>query len=236
MTQPKPPAPVQPNNQPYYVRQTQDWAIQQERQRHIQAMLWTGEPALFVLMWKVEDFDAGYVARCPRCRQDPTSIEGRVQAVYKQPLTATCPFCFGTTFEGGIRAKIVRPTIFTDADEDERKSARGVTHPESLSVESTDDFRTRTGDYVFRQDGSRWQLSTPSRVQLRTGFQSPTQAYSSIGYARIAANREAETSVAYQIPPNPQELRTWLTEPLHWPNPNSNDLVNGPLIPGDEVN
>lgn len=234
MTAPRPPAPVHPNNQPYYIRQTQDWAVQQERQRHIQAMYQTGEPALFVLLWKVEDFDHGYCVRCPRCRQGAGTVQGRVEAVYKQPLTATCPWCFGTTFEGGIRAKIVRPAIFTDVDEDERKSGRGVVHPESLTVESTDDFRSRSGDFVFRADGSRWQLGLPARVQLRTGFQQPTQTLSSIGYARIPAAREDETSVAYQIPPNPQELRAWLTEPLHWPGP-SNDLVNGPLIPGTEA-
>lgn len=235
MTAPKPPPSVRPNNQPYYIRQTQDWAIQQERQRHIQAMYQVGEPALFVLMWKVEDFEAGYTTRCQRCRSAEDTITARIEAVYKQPLTARCPFCFGTTFEGGVRAKIVRPTIFTDVDEDERKSARGIVHNESVTVESTDDFRSRTGDFVFRQDGSRWQLSTPTRVQLRTGYQHPTQQISSIGYSRITANREDTSSVAFEIPPNPQELQAWLTEGLYWPAPNSNDMISGPLIPGGET-
>lgn len=233
VTAPRPPVPIRPNTQPYYVRATQDWAVQQERQRHTQAMYQVGEPALFVLMWHVEDYEAGYVGKCPRCVQDPTTVEGRIQAVYRQPLTSTCPFCFGTTFDGGIRAKIVRPALFTDADEDERRGERGVTHAESTMIESTEDFRCRTGDFVFRADGSRWQLSTPRRVQLRTGYQHPTQAASSIGYTQIPANREDESSVAFQIPPNPQELRAWLIAPQQWPNP-VNDVVIGPLIPGDE--
>jgi hypothetical protein len=233
MTAPKPPSRALPNNQPYYVRQTQSWAIDQERMRHIEALLWVGEPALFVLLWRVEDYQGGYCVPCPRCRTQDGSIEARVDAVYQQPQTATCPYCFGTTYYGGIRAKLVRPAIFTDADEDERRSARGATHAQSLVVESTDDFRSRTGDFVFRRDGTRWQLATPARVQLRTGYRHPTQPGDSIGYARIPAALEDKASVAYQIPPNDSELAAWLAEPLYWPTPNGNEMVSGPLIPKD---
>jgi hypothetical protein len=234
VTAPIPQPSVHPNVQPYYVRQTQDWTVQQERQRHTQALYQIGEPALFVLMWKVEDFEAGYTSRCPRCRANDGSVDSRIEAVYRQTLTATCPWCFGTTFTGGVRAKIIRPAIFTDVDEDERKSARGVVHPESCQVETTEDFRSRTGDYVFRQDGSRWQLGAPTRIQLRTGYQHPSQGANSIGYGRITASREDEASVAFQIPPNRQELQGWLAAPAQWPG-SSNDLVSGPLIPGTEV-
>jgi hypothetical protein len=206
-------------HQPYYVRQTQDWAVQQERQRHIQAIYQVGEPALFVLMWKVEDFEAGLVTPCPRCRSEEGDVDARVAAIYQQPQTARCPFCFGTTYDGGVRAKIMRPAIFTDADEDERKSGRGVTHGESTMVETTDDFRSRTGDYVFRRDGSRWQLGHPQRDQLRTGYTHPSQSTHSLGYARIPANREDKASVAFEIPPSAAELSGILTEPLHYPVP-----------------
>lgn len=215
---PQPP-PAEITAQPYYIRQTQDWAIAQERQRHIQAIYQVGEPALFVMMWKVEDFEAALVSPCPRCRSTDDSLDARIAAVYQQPQTARCPFCFGTTFEGGIRAKIVRPAIFTDADEDERKNARGVTHGENLMVESTNDFRTRTGDYVFRRDGSRWQLGHPQRVMLRTGYSHPSQSADSLGYARIPAAREDASSVAFEIPPSREELSGILTEPLHFPVP-----------------
>lgn len=206
-------------HQPYYVRQKQDWAVQQERQRHIQAIYQVGEPALFVLMWKVEDFEAGLVTPCPRCRPETGDVDARVAAIYQQPQTAKCPFCFGTTYEGGVRAKIVRPAIFTDADEDERKSARGVTHAEPLMVETVDDFRSRTGDYVFRRDGSRWQLGHPARDMLRTGYEHPTQAGMSLGYARIPASREDASSVVFDIPPIASELAAILVEPLHYPVP-----------------
>lgn len=212
-------SPALVTHQPYYVRQTQDWAVQQERQRHIQAIYQVGEPALFVLMWKVEDFEAGLVTPCPRCRAEDQSVDARVAGIYQQPQTARCPFCFGTTFNGGVRAKIVRPAIFTDADEDERKSARGVTHGENTMVETTDDFRSRTGDYVLRRNGSRWQLGHPQRDQLRTGYKHPTQSSSSLGYARIPASREDKASVVFEIPPIDSELAAILVEPLHYPVP-----------------
>jgi hypothetical protein len=234
MTQPKPFLPVQPNNQPYYVREVQNWAIQQERQRHIEAILWVGEPTLFLLLWKVEDYEAGYVARCPRCRLSDDSLNDRIEKVYQQPVQATCPYCFGTTFDGGVRAKVVRPAIFTDSNEIERKSARGVIYPESCVVESTDDFRARQGDYACRQDGSRWQLSQPNGIQLRTGYAHPAQANAALGYAQIPATRQDPSSVAFQIPPNDAELGGWLTSPQYWPTP-ANDMVAGPAIPGGEV-
>lgn len=229
-------ASVEPNVQPFYVRQRQGWAIANERQRHVQALFTIGEPAMFTLMWKVEDFEAGLVTRCTRCRQDPDSIEGRIEAVYQQPLTATCPVCYGTTFEGGIRAQIIRPAIFTDTDEDERRSGRGVVRPENATVESTEDFRVRTGDFVFRHDGSRWQLGAPTRVQVRTGYEQPTQQATSIGYARIPANREDESSVAYVLPPTASQLTSILTQAGPFPNDMSQyETINGPLVPSTEV-
>lgn len=223
-----------PNNQPFYVRKTQDWATSQERMRHTQALFTVGEPVVFVLMWKVEDFLAGLCVKCTRCSPVGGTLASREFAVYEQPITATCPVCYGTTFLGGIRARIVRPAIVTDADEDERKGSRGVTRPESVTVESTNDFRSRQGDWMFRSDGSRWQLGHPSRIMLRTGYQAPTQQQMSIGYARISATREDASSVAYVIPPNPTLVQTLLqTPPGAWPSI-VDDVVNGPLIPPTE--
>jgi hypothetical protein len=226
--------PIDVTVQPYYVRRRQDWAIDNTRQNHRQVLYAIGEPALFTLMWKIEDYNAGLVDLCPRCRMDPNSIEGRIQKAYKQPLTARCPVCYGTTLKGGIRAQIVRPTIFTDADEDETKSARGVVHQESLIVESTDDFRSRSGDFVFRKDGSRWQLGHPQRIMVRTGYEQPTQDATSLGYARITASREDETSVAFDLPPQQDELGAILTISSPFPQDPGYEVINGPLIPGGE--
>jgi hypothetical protein len=215
----------------FYVRPRQDWAVVQERYRHDQAMYSVGEYAMFVMLWHVEDFERGYVVRCLRCYGDGTA---RAAAVYNQPRQNRCPECFGTTFEGGIRAKVVRPAIFTDTDDVENPSPRGVTHPQNLTVESTSDFRFRNGDFVFRLDGSRWQLSAPSRVTVRTGFAHPSQAATSMGYGPAMAQLEDETSVAYDIPPNKATLTTLLASPNNYPAVEV-DVINGPLIPNAET-
>lgn len=221
-----------PNAQPFYIRDTQNFAISQERMRHVQAIFQVGEPVVFVLMWKVEDFEAGYCTRCTRCFSSTDSLAARKFAVYEQPITTNCPICYGTTFEGGIRARIVRPAIVTDADEDERKAPRGVVHAENVTIESTEDFRSRTGDWMFRHDGSRWQLGKPTRIMLRTGYEAPTQHEQSIGYTRYSASRADKASVAYLVPPDPGLLAVLLQPPYKWPSL-VDDVVNGPLIPSE---
>lgn len=220
--------PVGLANSPFYVRETQNWAIDQERYRHDQALWTLGESAMFVLMWHVEDHQRGYVRRCPRCYENPTLSDAA--KIYNQPTQNECPMCYGTSFEGGIRAKIIRPAIFTDSDDQERLDRRGATHPQSVSVETTSDFRYRNNDYVFRADGSRWQLAAPQRVMVRTGFGHPSQADASMGYAPTMATLEDRTSVAWKIPPNEDDLRLILSAPSRYPV-SQTDLVNGDLIP-----
>lgn len=218
--------------QPYYVRDTQDWAIAQERMRHEQALYHVGEYALFVLMWHNEDLLAELVRRCPRCYGEAASRDRKIAEAYNQPEVARCPECFGTTFEGGFKAQIVRPAIFSDADEDERRQARGVTNPQGLSVESTPDFRVRSFDYVFRANGDRFQLRVPNRVTLRTGFAIPTQSGAAIGYNHARASLEDKTAVAYDIPPSPAILDSLLRQGRFHPEDfGDHEIIRAPLIP-----
>lgn len=216
--------------QPYYLRQRQDWAIHQERQRHIQALYQVGEWAAFFLMWTILDFQAGLVVRCTRCFSTSDSIEQRIANVYEQPTQNKCPVCYGTTFQGGIRARIVRPTIFVDADETNAQTAKGTMHPVNLTVESTTDFRMREGDYVARGDGTFYRCSTPQRTMLRTGFGHPDQPTTSISYNQAPAKLEDLTSVAYQLPAT--GLAGVLETNSRVPVDNSSwELLNGPLLP-----
>lgn len=223
-----PPEPVGITNEPFYIREHKDWAVQQETYRHDQALYSIGEPAMFVLLWTVEDFQHGYTSRCSRCYG--ADLEGRQAAVYNQSNQAKCPRCYGTTFEGGIRARIIRPALFGETDDNEQPSNRGAIHPQSIMVESTNDFRYRAGDFVFRLDGSRWQLKGPSRVTVRTGFEHPGQVVSSMGYSQGPATLEDATSVAYMIPPSGDALAPQLLPDSRWPTAKA-DIVNGPLIP-----
>lgn len=226
--------PVAPYN-PYYVRDPQGWAIQQERQSHNQALYTLGEYCIFILMWHLQDYQKGYVARCKRCNASGKLLDDAA-AVYGQASTAQCPDCFGTTFEGGWKAMIVRPAIITDTDQTEKTTDHGVTYPSDLSVESTVDFRIRDGDYMLRFNGDRYYLRAPRRNTLRTGFFSPTQSGMAIDYNQARASLEdRKASVAYQIGPDDQMVRDLLQRGRYWPEKfNDFDTARGPLIPPED--
>lgn len=215
---------------PYYIRDTQAWAVEQERRRHNQALWSYGENSMFCLMWHLEDFREGLVERCPVCYQS----QGLIADVYGQPDEYKCESCFGTTFDGGFKALIVRPAIFSDSDEGETRHARGVVYPNDLSIESTPDFRIRTGDYCFRANNDRYFLRVPERVTLRTGFAEPTQRDAAIGYNHANAAVEDPTSVAYLIPPYDPDLSIILGKrsriPRDW---GSYEVIRAPLIPDE---
>lgn len=229
------PVPVNPDVsvQPYYVRERQQWSVDQERQRHNQAVYQVGEYAMFALMWHLEDFQAGLVTRCSRCYGPAASRQRAIADVYNQPTQNRCPDCYGTTFEGGYKALIVRPSIFSDTDESEALQSRGIVNPSDISVESTVDFRVRSNDYVFRSNGDRFQLRVPNRITLRTGFSPPHQSSSAIGYNHARASYENPTgSVAYDIGPTRSELLTILAQPSLFPQDFSSvEVVRAPLIP-----
>lgn len=216
---------------PYYIRERQDWAIEQERRRHNQALWYVGENTMFVLMWHLEDFQSQLVNRCPTCYES----QGMIAEIYGQTDEYKCPDCFGTTFEGGFKAIIVRPAIFSDSDEGETKHSRGVIHPNDLSIDSTPDFRVRTGDYCFRQNGDRFFLRVPERITLRTGFGDPSQGGTAIAYNHANAAQEDPSNVSYMIPPATDEVAAILSRMSRIPRPwNSFEVIRAPLIPGGE--
>lgn len=209
-----------------YTRRIQDWAVAQERAAHEQALYQIGEYAMFVLLWTARDFDAGLVALCPLCSTD------RASRAYGQPARNKCPACFGTRFEGGYRALIVRPAIFTDADDGQSFTARGVVAPQALQVESTSDFRVHGGDYCFRATGERLQLGDPLRTTVRTGFGTVRQAQAGISYNITQAGVEDDDSVAYTIPPAPNDLFAILGRRGPVPQVFSDvEVIRAPLIP-----
>lgn len=229
---PPPPVPVAPLTvQPYYVRDTQDWAVQQENQRHDQAMYSVGEYTMFVLMWHVLDFEAGLVGRCTQCYIPA----GKIAEIYKQPTKNKCLGCFGTTFEGGFKARIVRPAIFSDTNEEESTDRRGAVHTQATSIESTSDFRIRKGDYAFRADGTRWWLRGAEVVRLRSGFGYPSQTNEGLNVNISQANLEESETVAYLIPPTTSDLKGILNQSSRVPIDFATyEVVRAPLISGGQ--
>jgi hypothetical protein len=233
----KPPLPTPPRVQPAWQRDVQRFAISEERRRHVQALWQFGELAVFCLMWTAADNAAGLVGRCQRCFASPAaglSTEDRISASYGQGNQYACTDCFGTQFEGGYRALIVRPAIFNDMDKGQTKSSKGVVQPGTLGIETTPDFRVRPGDYCFRSDGDRFQLRRPKRTTLRTGFATPWQQDAAIDYNQLNAALEDPASVAYKIPPAAAELAQVLGTYTRVPADFSwFEVIRAPLIPSE---
>lgn len=209
-----------------YVRTQQNWAVDQVRQQHDQALYMLGEHVLFCLLWTAKDHDAGLVGLCTVCASD------RISKAYGQATRNKCPNCFGTRFEGGYRALIVRPAVFTDADDSQSFTARGVVQPQEVHLETTSDFRVHSGDYAMRATGERLQLRAPQRTTLRTGFGTPYQRDVATAYNLTRAAVEDQESVAYTIPPNTDDLIEILSRSGATP-PSFADIevIRAPLIP-----
>jgi hypothetical protein len=209
-----------------YVRSRQNWAVEQERARHDQALHMIGENALFCLLWTARDHDAGLVGLCPVCASD------RVAQAYGQATRNKCPSCYGTRFEGGYRALLVRPAVFTDADDSQSFTARGVVAPQEVHLETTSDFRVHSGDYVMRATGERLQLRAPQRTTLRTGFGTPFQREDATAYNLARAAVEDPESVAYLIPPATDDLIQILSRTGPTPPSFADvEVLRAPLIP-----
>ena len=227
-------------------RDVQNFAIRLERERHVQALWQYGELTVFVLMWTVLELTAGLAVRCPRCfaGTEPPGNEAAIASAYGQGNQYKCPTCFNTQLVAaspltggniGIRALILRPTIFTDVDPDQQFTARGVVYQRQADAESTPDFRIRNGDYMMRSSGNRYRLRVPKRTTLRTGFAEPWQATTALTYNHSRASVEDPTSVAYILPPTQAQLSSWLVTYTRVPVDYSwAEIINGPLIP--EVN
>jgi len=209
-----------------YVRAQQNWAVDQERQRHDQALYMMGENVMFALLWTAKDHEEGLVALCSVCASD------RISRAYGQATRNKCPSCFGTRFEGGYRALIVRPAVFTDADDSQSFTARGVVAPQEVHLETTSDFRVHSGDYVMRATGERLQLRAPQRTMLRTGFGTPYQREAATAYNLARAAVEDPDSVAYMIPPNTDDLIEILSRSGATPPSFADiEIIRAPLIP-----
>lgn len=174
----------------------QDWAMAFVRNNHRQALAAFGEYNFYVLKWRIEDHVAGRVDRCHRC----FVAHGAIAEAFGQTSDTKCPACFGTTFDGGYRAKIVRETIWDFTEADETPSKRGVVTRQSASIQTTGDFRVTHGDWVVRADGSRWEIKGLGRTLVRTGFEHPTREGNMMGLSFPSVSLEDETMPCYLVP------------------------------------
>lgn len=192
-------------SQPYRIPRTQQWASDWVTNNHMEALWLYGEPCLFTLMWRAIDYEAGLVGRCSYCYVDDRGAK----AFDQPPSKKGCLYCYGTTFEGGFRAQVIRPTLFSDRNTDTSDTPEGTTVRDSLQVETTPDFAFLRGDYIFRADGSRYQGEEKGEGIIRTGYGLPEMQNSFRGTIPVS-RLEDPTSVAFIIPPSPEQVRRTL--------------------------
>jgi hypothetical protein len=208
----------------------QDYAAAHVRGSHDEALYRLGEYAIFVLLWRIRDHRLGLVERCSVC----FTAYGEFADVYKQPMEHNCPHCLGTTFEGGYRAKIVRPSLWDFGEETNDPGRRGEHTPAVAAVQATSDFRMRTGDFVLRADGTRWRTESLSANHLRTGFGHPWKADTAVGFNYGQVRKVDRVHVAFEVEPTkPSELRLLLdpTSP-HFPvDFSAHEDIRVPLSP-----
>lgn len=176
------------------------WEVYQEQFRVRDALQRIGEWAGLVNMWKTDDFNSGWVSRCPTCQ----STEPYISQVYQQPAFDRCPTCLGTMYagpHGGIKALSIRPTIWQYGEKDLQFMPRGETDIQSGQVTTTGDVRLYNRDYIIRGDGNRFGVTNVQALHLTSGFGTPSHTEAAIS-SSYGVSRESESSPAYLIPPS----------------------------------
>lgn len=188
--------PTRKPSQPYHAGQAQQWASNLIAAQHEEALYLYGELVLFTLMWRPVDFEAGRVNHCPRCYSGENA---RFAAAFEQATERECPECFGTTFEGGFRAQVIRPALFADRNSEVTEQSRGVVTSDTIRFETTGGFTLHKDDYLFRADNTRFQVEEKNEDVPRDGFGTPWSPDSAAGSS--TAHMEETTAVAFKIPP-----------------------------------
>lgn len=206
-----------PNEHPY--------AVMQEIERHDEAVRWFGEMTACIFMWNAFDFAARLVGRCTVCFE----AYGEIADAYGQAPRKMCPNCYGTTFEGGIRALLYRPAIWTKDVVSQDVEKRGQVEVTTAEVQTVSGTAMREGDFLVRSNGTRWQINSPDDTEISTGF-GPKGNDSVVG-SFFRAQLEDGSSVAYLIPivEEAMSFRGHSPYPLY---PTQWDIINGDIADG----
>lgn len=204
--------------------------IEQEQQRHNDAIHWFGEMCAFLLWWNNQDFEDGLVARCSSCY---TSY-GDIADAYGQSAKTKCLSCFGTSYEGGLRAIYYRPAIWQSSDTDEGVTKRGFIDSTSGTIQIVSNLPVRKGDTVVRADGSRWDIGNPEAQEITTGFGSQRNINERQMRTGARVNKEDETSHVYLPLVNlaALNLQGWVGYVPHSPHTNDQASPFPAIQPG----
>lgn len=228
--------------QQFFLKAPEYYMIDQERTLHEEAVYAYGEYSFFALKWNVDDFEADLVGHCPYCYLRG-GIEEEIASVYKQPAIANCPYCYGTTFWdpnatklNGLKALIVRATLWNNTDEAHKQVPQGDVTTSVTQFQTISDFRMRSGDWVIKADGTRWRVQQRESTNVISGFQASDDVRTMIGYLYTQVIREDESSVVFLIPPDIPTSKAILDvspAPNYPIDMSQYEVINGPLLAGD---
>jgi hypothetical protein len=181
----------------FFLGPAQGFADDTTRQNALDALYSFGEYSIFVLLWTAYDYRNGDVGLCRRCTGD----ESRAFRAYRQPTTQKCPDCYGSTFEGGYRAKVVRPCIWSDTNVETTQGNRGVLRTDTVSVETTADISIHAGDIIIRHDNTRYLTNEPDPIILRDSFSHPNDQRSQSNILQTVHRDDPNTGASYLVDP-----------------------------------
>jgi hypothetical protein len=119
------------------------YAVRQARRAIRDSLMSHGEECVLIHTWHANEGE-DVQPRCPACWND----------IYKQGDRFDCDRCYGTTFDLGVKDVYRGWAIFTDSNDDESFTKRGLWHPmaSSMHTEHMPDLWKR--DFVVRVN--RW--------------------------------------------------------------------------------
>ena len=157
-----------------------------------EAQQWLGEPALVLSMWNSQN--AKNTPRCKHC----------YNPAYGQSNTGDdiCPYCYGTTYEGGIRAMWLCPIIVSNPEYTQLYDRRGQLAEQWINFQLPDYVEVWQNDFILRLNG--WEnvdnVTTDGqylsmRPLISRGYQldTPTPKYVKDGYGYLGTAQRVAT-------------------------------------------
>lgn len=179
---------------PIYVQDIEDWAVSQQQEYHLEALLRFGERVVLKRRWQVEDHKNGLVSRCTQCSdgRDP-GVQTRLANAYKQTGDSQCAGCYGTGFQNGfMEPSIVTYMLAVDSADDIQKHRSGQRVTEDPVIQLPHMPFAREGDLIVRFkswidavtpdiEEFRYIVDAPQELTVRTGLEYGTNSSMLVG-------------------------------------------------------
>jgi len=151
------------------IRLPQPYANNHVSMQNIEALQTIGEQIIYLSMFHV-NIDGDNQPRCTDCYDED----------YNQQDQFKCPTCFGTTYEGGVKAACRVWAVVGDAQNIEDFSQKGVFNKERVTAQVEITPITMSNDYIVRVNkwsntnvplelGDRYIIEDVSVRSVRTG-------------------------------------------------------------------